>query len=202
MRARDDGGDIESTEITLGIEPEDLQPPQESQLSIIKAEKEVTAIHSSTSCADGVQIGQKGKHKQISVPLSIRSNDINLTSPAQQQLYQNFVQKTANYMSVWQDKANPFISFIVPMASSDELVSQSIMTLSGAHLHYSKEAKDTEEWSSTYEILLIRGLKFGITRYSDNQQNALSLIVSALLLCLKEVRICPPSNVDFLENVT
>lgn len=170
-----------------------LEDRQQGLSSIVsdEADKQLLAIGSSSTTIVRNNHQSSGSSRHTSIPSPITFNDLYIKSPAQQQLYESFVKLTANTLSGWQDDANPFINFIIPMAASDDLVSQSVLTLSGCHLFYSEADALTDKrlWSSTHETLLIRGLKFGITRYANNEDNSLSLLISTLLLCLKEVRI-------------
>lgn len=187
VRAGSNASKAKDANSKVKINPENRQrglssaPPDEADTQLITT--------GSTSMAS-TRTNHHSSGSSGQIPSPVVFNDIYVASPAQQQLYQNFLKKTANTLSGWQDDANPFINYIIPMAASDDLISQSVLTLSGCHLFYSETdaLTDTRLWSSTHETLLIRGLKFGITRYANNQDNSLSLLISTLLLCLKEVR--------------
>lgn len=128
------------------------------------------------------------KSNALTIVPSPRSIDVERATPTQQLLHQYFLQKTANSVSAQQDRENPFITVLMPIAASSDIVQQTVMALSGAHLRNRTDAPaDAALWASTYETLAIRGLKFGLTRYVDNQANALPLLASTLLLCMMEV---------------
>ncbi|KAF2491704.1 hypothetical protein BU16DRAFT_565403 [Lophium mytilinum] len=119
--------------------------------------------------------------------LSVRSPPVIFVSPALQMLCEFYLRKTANTISILHDEVNPFITHIMPMAASDDLIMQGVAALSGAHLCKQSDASaDVKTLAPTHEILVIRGLKFGLTRYRKNPENALSLIVAILFLCLTE----------------
>lgn len=133
----------------------------------------------------------------------LRNTSILLKQPMQQQLYQHYLRKTAHSISSFHDHTNPFITYILPIAESDDMVLQAILALSGAQLsNQTSTSRDMKVIASTHYTLALRGLKFGITEYTNGQEVVIPLLSATLLMCLVEVWILDPLLKDSLPANT
>lgn len=112
-----------------------------------------------------------------------------LQDPTSKMLYEHYVSKTANGCSGWQDDRNPFITQILSLAMSNDLVLQSVLALSGVHYcnNSSNETASLVTW--THYARAISGLKYGVTKHVTGvATDPLPLLAATLLLCFIEVR--------------
>ena len=125
----------------------------------------------------------------VTLPPIILSNYAGIDPAAQdswtigeRHLLNHFLQSVARSMSMVEDKHNPFIRLIVPMAFESTGVRNALAALSATHL--SKIYPDFERNHLIHRNMALEDLKWQL----GSPETAFSALTATLLLCLGEVR--------------
>lgn len=116
-----------------------------------------------------------------------------LRYPTSRILFEYYINKTAGHVSAHPRDFNPFIQQLMPWAISNELILQSLLAWSGSHL--SLILSEVKETTCTHYAQAIRGVKYGLTKYSTGAEDVvLPLLISTLMLCFIEVSHLSTTN--------
>jgi len=105
-------------------------------------------------------------------------------------LFQHYQAVTAQHLPVamWID--NPFVTFILPLAHSHDLIMHGVLAMSGAHLSHSSTSMQIKAASLTHYALAVRGVKHELTKKLNGEDvDTLHLLLAILLLCQVEVSL-------------
>ncbi|ETS75479.1 hypothetical protein PFICI_12423 [Pestalotiopsis fici W106-1] len=105
-------------------------------------------------------------------------------STGERYLLNHFLQSVARSMSMAEDKYNPFIRLIVPLAFESTGVRNALVALSATHL--SKIYPDFEKDHLLHRNLALEDLKWRL----ESPESVISNLTTTLLLCLSEVCEC------------
>jgi hypothetical protein len=105
-------------------------------------------------------------------------------------LFEHYSRKTANRICGLLDPTNPFITCILPLAHTDQLVMHSVLALSGAHMIYRTQNENLRSATWIHYGLAIRGLKESLTSVNRrvlDEAEAAKMLALTLMLCHVEV---------------
>lgn len=103
-------------------------------------------------------------------------------------LFTHYVAETANLLSTTPDRNNPFLTFLVPLCHSDDLLMHSLLALSGAHLRSMSPA--IEVFLATYRhySIVIRTIRDCISDHATmDVPQALRMLLTLMILSVFEV---------------
>ncbi|KAK4159047.1 C6 zinc finger domain protein [Cladorrhinum sp. PSN259] len=164
-------------------------PPQEPDPhGDIKAQPPpaLTPLSSLSSSSQSLPTGLTRLSQQppLEIPLLLQKR------PGSKFLYDHYLRRTANSISVLPTSSNPFVNILVPIATEFEPALHALLALSG--IHYGAEPRHaTAAWTTaTHEhcVLGLRALKFELTKFAAGKANsALGMLVTILVFCLIEI---------------
>lgn len=110
-----------------------------------------------------------------------------MRDPHARLLFVHYIAETASQLGAVSQTETPFITFILPLALSDDLIMHSLLALSGAHLSHEKT------WDA--QIYLTTCLHYAIVvhylqeAFADDAPIKLPrVLLATLMLCTFEVR--------------
>ena len=111
-----------------------------------------------------------------------------LSNQESRYLWQHFVHRTSTIVTAkGQSERNPFITILLPIAMSSDLVMQALLSFSGYH-YREHDPKQYCLSTDQHYAQALRGLKFGITKFVNGQhEKPLELLLAMLMLSLMEV---------------
>jgi hypothetical protein len=99
----------------------------------------------------------------------------------------HFVGETSRYMTTVGPEHNPFLTHILPLAFSEELVLHSLLVLGGAHLESRQSSPEINTWVCRHYGRVIHLLQDIISRKSDQPIDWLRASLALLMLYLSGV---------------
>ncbi|KAK5057764.1 hypothetical protein LTR84_011765 [Exophiala bonariae] len=117
-----------------------------------------------------------------------------LLTPHSVLLLQHYLEDTACFLVPKIRTRNPFITQVLPLAYSDDLLMHAVMSLSGTHLSYQqKDNLDVQLATRKHYSLLLRGLRkaFADEAKQPCSERSLRLLVILVVLCHVEARTIP-----------
>jgi hypothetical protein len=118
----------------------------------------------------------------------------------------HFVSETSKYMTTVSPEKNPFLTHILPLAFSDELIFHSLLVLGGAHLESRRVSPEINTWVCRHYGRVIHLLQDIISRKSNESIDWLRAFLALLMLYLFGVCPLPPiqsiSSKTHAERVT
>ncbi|KAI9733577.1 MAG: hypothetical protein M1834_003179 [Cirrosporium novae-zelandiae] len=97
-------------------------------------------------------------------------------------LLQHYVQITAPRISGRVYPENPYITYILPLALSDDKIMQTVLAISGTHLMVHNPS--VEHLMRSHYAVALRSVKHELTKYANGESSdVLKLLVTTLLLC-------------------
>lgn len=107
-------------------------------------------------------------------------------------LLQHYLEDTASFLVPKIRTRNPFITQVLPLAYSDDLLMHAVMALSGTHLSYQqKDNLDIQLATRSHYSLLLKGLRsaFAYEASQPCSERSLRLLVILVVLCHIEVSV-------------
>lgn len=104
-------------------------------------------------------------------------------------LLSHYLSETAPMLATAPVEKNPFITHVVPLAYTDDLLMHSVLALGGTHLAFKKDS-DVQIQIATWQhySAVVSGLRCELLRLSsDNFRKTWSLLLVLLLVCHYEV---------------
>lgn len=154
-----------------------------------------------------ISTANKQQHPPIasaSKPIEIRPKSFlnelpflfnNINTSVEHQLFLHFTKLTSRVLTLSNGKNNPLTSIVVPLASRDKMVMQSLLSLAGSHLvsispYESLQSTNAEKHrlhdiATRAQALRIQALEG--SRHRQSPQELEAILTSALLLCLYEI---------------
>lgn len=103
-----------------------------------------------------------------------------------QRLLQHYVERTASKLAAINFPDKPFVSHLLPLASTNDGIMHAILALSSSHLSFRDE--DLTAVAYSHYAVALRAAKYEVTNVANGKRNeALHLLVLLLLLCQFEV---------------
>jgi len=105
-------------------------------------------------------------------------------------LLQHYMEDTACFLVPKVRTRNPFITHVLPLAYSDDLLMHAVMALSGTHLSYQQNDNlDIQLATRNHYSLLLRGLRLAFAEEARQPctERSLRLLVILVVLCHVEV---------------
>jgi hypothetical protein len=96
----------------------------------------------------------------------------------------HFVGETSRYMTTVSPEKNPFLTHILPMAFSEELILHSLLALGGAHLESRRSSPEINTWVCRHYGKTIHLLQDTISRNSNEPIDWLRASLALLMLYL------------------
>jgi hypothetical protein len=96
----------------------------------------------------------------------------------------HFVSETSKYMTTVSPEKNPFLTHILPLAFSDELIFHSLLVLGGAHLESRRVSPEINTWVCRHYGRVIHLLQDIISRKSNESIDWLRAFLALLMLYL------------------
>jgi hypothetical protein len=129
----------------------------------------------------------------VSLALGLPALDVHLLpvkmkSPGSRRLFDYYLHRANKVMAICQGTSNPFVSVLIPMALSNDSILDSLLACSGIHYaHLTGVPADETTWVHYGQA--IQAQKFGLTSLVQGRDDViLPLLVTAMLLCIVEVR--------------
>lgn len=116
-------------------------------------------------------------------------------------LLQHYMEDTACFLVPKVRTRNPFITHVLPLAYSDDLLMHAVMALSGTHLTYQqKDNLDIQLATRNHYSLLLKGLRLAFAEESRQPcaKRSLRLLVILVVLCHVEVSESPTLSLIYL----
>ncbi|KAE8384707.1 putative C6 finger domain protein [Aspergillus alliaceus] len=102
-------------------------------------------------------------------------------------LYSFFLEKAAQTVSIRDERSNPFIHVLAPMALQSDMILHTILAFSGVVLLQGSTSDIAHAVWEQYAQAL-RSLKFNLTKYTQGEGHlAIHVLLTCLLLCALEV---------------
>lgn len=112
-----------------------------------------------------------------------------LMMPGSWTLLQHFLSRTANYLTTTPAQ-NAFVTYLLPMAMSDDMIMNSVLALSASHLALASGDAHFKTAALEHHTLACRDHKRRITHIVNGlEAEAVPLLLTSLLFCLLEVSI-------------
>jgi hypothetical protein len=111
--------------------------------------------------------------------------------PVSSMFLAHFVGETSRYMTTVSPEENPFLTHILPLAFSDELIFHSLLALGGAHLESKRSSPDISVWVCRHYGRVIHLLQDIISRKPNEPTDWLRAFLALLMLYL--FGVCPLS---------
>jgi len=103
-------------------------------------------------------------------------------------LFEHYQAVTARFLPVTMWIQNPFVSYVLPLAHSNDLIMQAVLALSGVHLCFSSSSTEVKTATWTHYALALRNIKNDLSKkLNGDDVDILHLLLATLLLCLVEV---------------
>lgn len=103
-------------------------------------------------------------------------------------LFEHYVEKVANMLSGIRGPNNPFIKLVLPRVSTDSMVMDSILAISGAQLSTAGNPSELTVAASAHYALLLRQIKYSLTTIaSDKPFNVVNTLLAIIMLSQYEV---------------
>jgi hypothetical protein len=112
----------------------------------------------------------------------------------------HFVGETSRYMTTVSPEKNPFLTHILPMAFSEELILHSLLALGGAHLESRRSSPEINTWVCRHYGKTIHLLQDTISRNSNEPIDWLRASLALLMLYLLGVCSSPSYLLNLLRN--
>ncbi|KAJ5090481.1 hypothetical protein N7532_009165 [Penicillium argentinense] len=96
----------------------------------------------------------------------------------------HFVAETSRYMTTVNPEKNPFLTHLLPLAFSDELILHSLLALGGAHLDRKQSSPEINTWVYRHYGHVIYLLQGAISRKSNEPLEWLRALLAQLILYL------------------
>lgn len=132
-----------------------------------------------------------GGFESLHIPRSVASGEraVALT-PSSSLLLQHYLNATSGLLVAKPLFNNPFVTLVLPLTFSDELLMHSVLALSGTHLSF-KKGDDVDIQLATYKhyALLLQKLRVALTahHFQDDVEKSLRLLLVLMVLCYVEV---------------
>lgn len=114
--------------------------------------------------------------------------------PVSSMFLAHFVGETSRYMTTVSPEKNPFLTHILPLAFSDELIFHSLLALGGAHLESKRFSPEINIWVCRHYGRVLHLLQDIISRKSNELIDWLRAFLALLMLYLFEVCLLSPFN--------
>jgi hypothetical protein len=95
-----------------------------------------------------------------------------------------FVAETSKYMTTVSPEKNPFLTHLLPLAFSDELILHSLLALGGTHLERKQSSPEINTWVCRHYGHVIYLLQDAISRKSNEPLEWLRALLAQLILYL------------------
>jgi hypothetical protein len=141
--------------------------------------------HDTKPQLDGAAIGA------AFIPSSLDRNTIArnhlLQRPDSRKLLHHYIHRTNKAIAVCQGRRNPFLTELLPIVMSNDLILNAILTCSGIqHADLSQTSIHEVTWIHYGQA--VQGQKFGLSKLARSDTTVLlPLLVNAVLLCIAEV---------------
>ena len=176
----------------------DIKPTaQELEGHIKSTETEVTK-HGDTHNSSPIPILSSDNVSNSWIPRALDPLDLvqRLRRPYSKKLLHHYVHRTTKVIALYQTsgKKNPFVAELLPMAVSSNLILDGLLACSGIHLA-NLVGGTVDETTWVHYGQAIQAQKFGLTTLTQgNSEVLVSLLVTAMLLCIFEVSTLKPYN--------
>jgi len=121
-------------------------------------------------------------------PLRVPQRELIAKHPNSSLLFEHYQIETARHLPVAMWTNNPFITYVLPLAYSSDLIMHGVLALSGAHLCFASTSAVITTATWTHYALALRGTKHALIRKINGESvNTLHLLLVTLLLCQVEV---------------
>lgn len=141
--------------------------------------------------------------RRSTLALSVIPNMLSPVGPMRTEskfLLDHYLHRTGKMASAHIGRYTPFIDALVPIAHTSTVLLDSILAFSSFHLTSSGSSVSPVN-TLEHQALALRGLKYGITRYSRGDQDfGIPLFLSMLMMCCVEVRLLRHPRLTF-QNV-
>jgi hypothetical protein len=161
-----------------------LIPSQRQQIST-----SITKTHQQS------QVSTSSGHPRSSLLNELPFLFNNVNTVLERQLFLHFTKLTSRVLTLSTGKNNPLTSIVVPLASRDKMVMQSLLCLAGSHLvsispvggvqSINLEKRRLHDIATRTQALRVQALEWG--KYQQSPQELEAILTSALLLCLYEI---------------
>lgn len=128
------------------------------------------------------------------VPLpSRRAKSPSLMTPQSVILLQHYLRETADCIAMTPLNDNPFVTILLPLAYTDDLLMHALLVVSGAHLTYREPGNlNLQIASASHYSHLVSGTRVEIAHLDDQDVESMQRLLRVLLLmCHYEVSIPP-----------
>ena len=102
----------------------------------------------------------------------------------------HFVAETSRFMTTVRPEKNPFLTHLLPLAFSDELILHSLLALGGAHLEHRQSSPEINAWVCRHYGHVICLLQDTISRKSNEPLDWLRVLLAQIILYLIGVCSC------------
>lgn len=122
-------------------------------------------------------------------------------TPSSLLLLQHYLDATSTFLVAKPWSSNPFVTVVLPLAYSDDLLMHSVLALSGTHLSFKKGGDlDIQLATRQHYSLLLRNLRsiFASESAHDDVRRTLRLLLVLVILCHVEVNslVCSKTTAD------
>lgn len=122
--------------------------------------------------------GPSGEDPRPSTPLGCS------LGPVSSMFLAHFVAETSRFMAIVSPEKNPFLTHMLPMAFSDELILHSLLALGGAHLERKQSSPEINMWVCRHYGRVICQLQDIISRKSSEPIEWPRALLALLILYL------------------
>ncbi|KUJ14906.1 uncharacterized protein LY89DRAFT_720345 [Mollisia scopiformis] len=122
-----------------------------------------------------------------------------LQSSGSRLLFDRYLSQTCNAFSITPSSKNPFASYVLPLALSDELFMSCVLAASGADICYD-ETTDSHTKSVTWShySLVVRGLRNRLfNNTTEDVEDVLHILLLTMMLLMIEIMAATPVNLIF-----
>ena len=125
---------------------------------------------------DSAEISDEGLH--LIVPQSASLD------PVSSMFLAHFVAETSRYMTTVEPEKNPFLTHLLPLAFSDELILHSLLALGGAHMERKQSSPEINACICRHYGRVIHQLQHTISQKSSESNEWLRALLALLILYL------------------
>lgn len=112
----------------------------------------------------------------------------------------HFVAETSRYMTTVSPEKNPFLTHLLPLAFSNELILHALLALGGAHLERKQSSSEISTWACRHHGHVIYLLKDAISQESIGPLEWVQILLVQLVLYLIGVCLSFPVSSIFPGN--
>ncbi|OQU96989.1 Fungal Zn2-Cys6 binuclear cluster domain-containing protein [Cladophialophora immunda] len=105
--------------------------------------------------------------------------------PTSPQLLRHYIERTADFLAVKQQRDNPFVTLVLPLAYCDELLMHSVLALSGSHICGSEPSLlEIQQATWQHYDMTLTGLRLELQNHIPmSHSRSLRLLLVLIMLC-------------------